>query len=194
MSKAKYKGVLIELMSYLHNTTYPRGHQFCCDDLSKLTPSDLMRWMNKKVYGVEEPLLDARPEVRAGTIGFWKKAILYFMPNRLLQWNEISNVGNPTKSAEVNDLVKRVTKKEARKEGAESKKRRPMNNEEYHSIIQILKSSKDATEKYGIPALMNYQFHLIARIDDTTQVQIGNLQKHDYFDICLKTLVKKCNQ
>ena len=41
------------------------------------------------------------------------------MPNRLLQWNEISNVGNPTKSAEVNDLVKRVTKKEARKEGAE---------------------------------------------------------------------------
>ena len=39
-----------------------------------------------------------------------------------------------------------------------------MNNEEYHSIIQILKSSKDATEKYDIPALMNYQFHLIARI------------------------------
>ena len=119
MSEAKYKGVLIELMSYLHNTTYPRGHQFCRDDLSHLTPSDLMRWMNKKVYGVEEPLLDARPAVRAGTIGFWKKAISYFMPNRLLQWNEISNVGNPTKSAEVNDLVKRVTKKEARKEGAE---------------------------------------------------------------------------
>ena len=41
------------------------------------------------------------------------------MPNRLSQWNEISNVGNPTKSAEVNDLDKRVTKKEARKEGEE---------------------------------------------------------------------------
>ena len=41
------------------------------------------------------------------------------MPNRILQRNEISNIGNLTKSGEVNDLVKRVTKKEARKEGAE---------------------------------------------------------------------------
>ena len=49
-----------------------------------------------------------------------------------------------------------------------------MKNEEYRSIIQILKSSVDATEKYGIPALMNYQFHLIARIDDMTQVQMGS--------------------
>ena len=83
MFEAKYKGVLIELMSYLHNTTYPRGHQFCCDDLSNLTPSDLIRWINKKVNDVEEPLLDARQTVRAGTIGFWKKVISYFMLNRL---------------------------------------------------------------------------------------------------------------
>ena len=62
-----------------------------------------------------------------------------------------------------------------------------MNNEVYRSIIQILKSSVDAMEKYGIPAWMNYQYHLIARIDDATQAQIGNLQKHDYFDFCLKT-------
>ena len=72
MSEAKYKGVLIESMSYLHNTTYPCGHQFCYDDLSHLTPSDLIRWVNKKVYDVEEPSLDARPAVRAGAIGFWK--------------------------------------------------------------------------------------------------------------------------
>ena len=62
-----------------------------------------------------------------------------------------------------------------------------MNNEQYRSIIYIFKSSKDATEKYDIPELMNYQFHLIARIDDTTQVQIENLQKNDYFHLCLKT-------
>ena len=64
-----------------------------------------------------------------------------------------------------------------------------MNNEEFLSIIHILKSSKDATEKYGIPALMNYQFHLITSIDDTTQAQIENLQKHDYFDFYLKTIL-----
>ena len=60
-----------------------------------------------------------------------------------------------------------------------------MNNEEYCSIIQILKSRVDATKKYGIPALMNH-FHLIATIDDTTQRQTGNLKKQDYFYFCLK--------
>ena len=65
----------------------------------------------------------------------------------------------------------------------QNKKRTPVNNEECCSIIHILKSSKDVTEKYGIPALMKYQFNVIAR----TQVQIENLQKHDYFDFCLKT-------
>ena len=101
MSEAKYKGVLIELMSHLNNVTYTREHQFSRDELSTLTPSDLMSWMNKKVYGVEDPPLDARPTVRAGTIGFWKKSLSYFMPNRLMQWNELSNVGNPTKSSEI---------------------------------------------------------------------------------------------
>ena len=98
--------------------------------------------MNKKVYGVKAQKLDAMPAVRAGTIDFWKKAILYFIPNRSLQQNEISNVGNPTKSAGVNNLVKELQRKQL--------ETRPMNNEEYCSIIQILKSSKDATEKYDI--------------------------------------------
>ena len=81
MSEAKYYGVLIRLISYLNNTTYQRGHQFCRDDLSNLTPSDLIRWMNKNVHGVEDSSLDARPAVRAGTIGFWEKRISYFMLN-----------------------------------------------------------------------------------------------------------------
>ena len=39
-----------------------------------------------------------------------------------------------------------------------------------------VKSIKDATKKYGILALKNYQFHLIARIDDTTQIQLQSIQ------------------
>ena len=64
-------------MSHLHNTTYPHGHCFSHEDLSNLTTSDLMRWMNKKVYDVEDPSLDERPKARAGTIGFWKKPISF---------------------------------------------------------------------------------------------------------------------
>ena len=77
----------MELMTYSHNTTDPRGHQFCRDDLSNLTPSDLIRLTNKKVYGVDKPLVGARPVVRAEIIGFWKKVILYFMS--LDYWNRM---------------------------------------------------------------------------------------------------------
>ena len=42
------------------------------------------------------------------------------MPNQLHGWRSGSNDGNPTKSAEVNDSVKRVKKLEARKQGADS--------------------------------------------------------------------------
>ena len=47
---------------------------------------------------------------------FWKKAILFFMPNCLIPWNSTSQEGNPTKSIEVNDLI-RCVKKEVCKQG-----------------------------------------------------------------------------
>jgi hypothetical protein len=41
---------------------------------------------------------------------------------------------------------------------------------------------------YGLPAMLNFQFHLVARIDDATQVLIDNIQVHDTFSSnCLKT-------
>ena len=141
---------------------------------------------------MEERSLDARPPVTAVTIVFRKMITSYFMPNRVLQWIEISNVGNPTKSAEFNDFVKSFIKKEARKEGAEQKKWSLPNSEEYCSIIHILNSSKDTVEKYGIPTLMIYQFHPIARIGDTTQVTkrwlLWFISKNKI------KLVKKCDQ
>ena len=39
------------------------------------------------------------------------------MPNRLMLLNAISGQGNPTRSIEVNTLIKKVKKKEVRKEG-----------------------------------------------------------------------------
>lgn len=34
---------------------------------------------------------------------------------------------------------------------------------------------------------MNYQFHLMARVDDTTQVVLEHIKVHDKFCNCLKT-------
>jgi len=48
----------------------------------------------------------------------YKNAISHFMTNQQQLWNAISLCGNPTKSKEVNGLIKAVKKKEICKKGA----------------------------------------------------------------------------
>ena len=64
-----------------------------------------MRWFNHKIYGEEDPEDDVKPTTRSSSIEFWKKALSYFMTNKLMAWNDISNVGNPTRSTELNELI-----------------------------------------------------------------------------------------
>ena len=70
-----------------------------------------MRWFNVQEVRTD----DAKPIARSNNVEFWKKALSFFMTNGLMAWNEISMVGNPTRSAELNDLIKYVKKKEVRK-------------------------------------------------------------------------------
>lgn len=159
----------------------------------QVTPEELMRWLNIRAFGVADPPPDTtvKPLVRANTIAFWKKAISFYMPDRLHGWRTGSNDGNPTKCAEVNDFIKYVKKLEARKQGAESQTRRPMTENEFRGLHKVFKSygapHSSVIWKYGMPAIMNFQFHMIARIDDTTQVTIDHIRVHDNFENALKT-------
>jgi len=128
-----------------------------------------------KAFGNPDPLEDANPtHCRSSTLEYYKKAISSYMPNRLSQWNALAQSGNPTRSIEVNDLMKKMKKKEVRKEGAPSKARRSIKAVEFVEVLKILMSKGEDTPvlRYGIPAMMKFQFHLIARIDDTTQVRL----------------------
>jgi tRNA(Glu) U13 pseudouridine synthase TruD len=49
---------------------------------------------------------------------FFKKALSSYMPNRLMTWNVAIQQGNPMKSAEVNDLIKKIKKCEVHCVGA----------------------------------------------------------------------------
>jgi hypothetical protein len=189
-SKNNYKPTLVKLMSYLDGIAYSKDHEFSQDDLGQLTADSVMKWFNSIVLGVESPTFghDIRPQLRSNTVEYYKKAISHYMPNRLMAWNELSKVGNPTRSRQLNDLIKYIKKKETRKMGATPKARRSITATEYRAVIKILKSSDDGdiTKKYGIPALMNFQFHMISRIDDSTQAFFENLLVHDDFDFLLK--------
>ena len=68
--------------------------------------------MNLKAFGVEDPPMDANPTLaRGNSLAFWKKAISFFMPNRLMVWVSGRNEGNPTRSIEVNKPYKACQEK-----------------------------------------------------------------------------------
>ena len=95
------------------------------------------------------------------------------MPDHLHGWCAGSNDGNPTKCAEVNDFVKYIKKLEARKQGAASQTIRPMVENEFRHLHEVFKtfggSHFSGIWMYGMPTLMNFQFHMIARIDNTNR-------------------------
>ena len=193
-----YKRVLDNLMSSVHRLEagqeYSYERVYTDEEKREITPTELVRWLNLRTFGVltdPGPNTTIRPLVRANTLAFWKKAISFHMPDRLHGWRTGSNDGNPTKSVEVNDFIKRVKKLEARKQGAESQTRRPMLETEFRRLHEVFKSYDQAQNasiwKYGMPALINLQFHLIARIDDMTQVVLEHIRVHDNFPNALKT-------
>ena len=92
-------------------------------------------------------------------------------------------------SSDVNNLIRRVKKKEVRKQGVLSKAKRPLTEAEFRKMQNILQNHNkfNFIWRYGLYSLTNFQFHMIARIDDTTQVLIDNIQVHDSFPNALKT-------
>jgi hypothetical protein len=190
-------------MSFLHNcavgSEYPRDHVHAIEVLAAVTPNDVLRYLNLKTFGTTEPAGDANPiSARASSLAMDKKAISYFMPNRDV-WSVTRTEGNPTRSVLVNALIKRVKKKEARKQGVDSQTRRPMLGQEFvvlhdllnRNVLSVGRRGEGAHDvfwkRYGISAIVNFQFHLIARVDDSTQLVLEHIRVHDTFSNALTT-------
>lgn len=121
-----YKPILVRMMSYLDDEEYERDTAFSQAQLGALTENLVMKWFNFEVYEVPEPLEghDLNPLIRSNTIKYWKMALSFFMPNRLTAWNQLTGYGNPTRSQRLNDLIKKIKRKEVRGQGAPSRARR----------------------------------------------------------------------
>jgi hypothetical protein len=102
-----YQSNIVNMMSFLDKVEYERDKQFTVAELGVLTPERIMEWFNDMTFAVRNPPRghEMLPLLRSSTIEYRKKAISHFMPNRLMGWNEISQVGNPTKSTNLNDLI-----------------------------------------------------------------------------------------
>jgi hypothetical protein len=96
---------------------------FLKSDLLQLTPHDICCYFNIKAFGTLNLGDDCVPKFgRSSSLMYDKKSISFFMPNKLTPWNIDSASGNPTKSIEVNEIVKRVQKMEVRKQKKKSNK------------------------------------------------------------------------
>jgi len=198
-----YKSVLVRILSYLDNVKYAKETIFPRDRLAEIKPDDLMRYFNMRIFGAENPTAEQRlrPKLRSTCLEFWKKALSYYMPNRLMQWNELAEIGNPTRCLAVNDLIKSMKKAEVKNLGIKTKARRAMTDLEFSKIKELCYNfdSRDncVVTKYGVAAQMNFQFHLMARLDDTCNVPRENLETHPNFPFALKTRLnwaKNCNE
>lgn len=179
-NNAAYRRILVAFMKYNDDMEYSDDHVFTPQDLGAVTAKDLVEYFNFRAYGTHTPTEDDRPiNVRSSSLLYWKKAISYFMPNKNHQWNELTGRGNPTKSQELNDMIKKVKKFEVRGQGAPSRARRALKEHEFRSMQSELRSSDDYITKYGIPALNTFQFHLIGRVDDCCKWRREHLAVHD---------------
>jgi hypothetical protein len=122
-----YKPYLVKMMNYLDDPDPPYTNKtvFSVEQLSAVTADDFIRHVNIKVYGVAEPPADHTfaPQHRTSTVEYMKKAISSYMPNRLMPWNEISLVGNPTRCTKIVDFLKKLRMKETRGQGQPSSAR-----------------------------------------------------------------------
>ena len=182
----QYHNSLVELMSFVDQTNYPRNTLFTPAVLGQLKPQQIEHWMQLKVYGTATPGPNDRPvHGRSTSLEYYKKAISHYMPNKLMPWNQLTQVGNPTRSIEVNKLIKKVKQAEVRKLGKESSARRPLQKTEYHAIHRILEQKNDFPRKVKVPTFVKFQFHLIARSDDTANFETDDLKGNPEFDFTL---------
>ena len=126
------------------------------------------------VYGTADPGKETRPIRRSSTVAYYKKAISYFL-NTEAKWNEVAKCGNPTQSKTINKLIKSIKKHETRGTGADSQEDRPFTPNEFKQLLDLIDN-----DRYR--AMLNFQYQVIGRCDDTAHVKKENLNASTEFE------------
>ena len=122
----------------------------------------------------EDPTVIVR--CRVETVEYWKKALSWFFVHFELE--------NKTQSNRMTEFISRIRRMECRGKGQRPKNMRPLLHREFLYLLQKLKERRaraTIVHKFGLPAMLCYQFAMICRLDDATQLKIGNLRSHEKF-------------
>ena len=175
--RLRYHAVLVEFMEYKNATTYAADKTFTSEELLTIVPQDIRKWMAFRVFGKEDPSDTDNPiHARSSSLTFWKKSISSFMPNKGVGWivdGADPNIGrgNPTRSNEINSLIQAVRRKETRRIGKPSQADRAFIKAEYVQAVDLLSCHGHLIDRLRHVAMLNFQYHLIGRSDDTAHVR-----------------------
>ena len=173
----KYTAMLLPLMEHVHGRTFSPDHQFTRDELLEVNPDNMMRFVKNKVYGSEEANPDTDPIIayRSNTIKAWKKGWSYFMPNKMTNWDEVTERGNPTRCPQINALIRSMVRAEVARLGMPSHARRSFVAPEFEKIMEHFGRNNDARGAW-LAAYFCFQYNMMARVDDTAKFRRPNLQ------------------
>lgn len=117
------------------------------------------------------------------------------MPNKLMSWNVMASppVGNPTKSIPLNELIKLVKKKEARKLGKPSQARGTFQDCEFENLIDAAGNMADEESRFFLSSILRFQYNVCQnRIDDYAKFRCDNLKRNPEFYVNLECLLSFC--
>ena len=194
----KYEDTLCFCMAFAHNRDFPRykkGTIFSRKMLEELKPQHIRNWLAQRAFHKVDYSLAAgdRPiHARSSAIEFAKKAVSFFMPDNAPQW--CNGHGNPTKHQMHRTLINDIKTCEVRGEGAPSCVKRPLTMPEFMKQLEMIRKAGAEKQEfkflYKYPAMMLWQYHLIARIDDVSNFAMASPMGHPQYSFCLKTKVQ----
>lgn len=85
----------------------------------------------------------------------------------------------------MNELIKAVKKKEVRKQGKPSSARRALEPAEFELMLVMCNEHDRIDKKYMVPAYCKVQFTMVARLDDTCQIEEQDLKPNPQFPFSL---------
>ena len=140
-----YHAEMRKLMRYITSREFNEGHKWSTRQLKSVMPEKIMTYLKQQVYGDANTNPDKDPPVhhRTNSVLYWKKAWSYFMLDQGTPWSDVAKVGNPTRSAPINRLVKAMRKMEAARRGKPSQARRALRPIEFEAIVESLQKSDD---------------------------------------------------
>ena len=179
MNSHVYKPELVKCFNLSFGASHGNSCDFSNSELFNLTPDHIYAYLPNKTLGIIQPSDTDKPtQGRSNSIEYSKKAILYFMPNKLMKWDLQNNSGSSTKSVMVDELNKKIKKQKLEGKGREGKASVAWHHMHLTEVIEVIKRCRmmphNHSGRHIGAAYFLFQFHMMARLDD-----VGNFKCED---------------